>query len=253
MLAVLTCNAQSVQVLKDGKLIAEFYERDGWEFVFKEKKEDPADPYNGHEYVDLGLPSGLKWATCNVGATKPEDYGDYFAWGETEPKSIYNWSTYKYMQEGYSDYEHVTKYTFEDGLASSYWYDNYIYVGTTVDGVTYKNKTVLDPEDDAAHVNWGGDWRMPTLEEQYELLTICTWTWITSGDVNGYVVTGPNGNSIFLPCGHNRSSFEREGNYWANSCGRYSGEAHCLCFYSDSYWTSSLNRFVGFSVRPVCP
>ena len=101
--------------------------------------------YNGHEYVDLGLPSGLKWATCNVGASSPEVYGGYYAWGETEEKSSYSWSTYKWCN---GSYDTMTKYC----TSSSYG---------TVD-----NKTTLDPQDDVAHVKWGGRWRMPTLEEQ---------------------------------------------------------------------------------------
>lgn len=103
---------------------------------------------NGHEWVDLGL--SVKWATCNVGAIQPEEFGDYFAWGEVETKAIYNWDTYKY----YDDFN-LTKYTSND------------------------SKTVLDPEDDAATVNWGGAWRMPTKAEQDELRNNCTWDWTT--------------------------------------------------------------------------
>jgi hypothetical protein len=129
-----------------------------------------------HEYVDLGL--SVKWATCNVGATKPEEYGDYFAWGETTPKDAYDWSTYKWCNGGPST---QTKYC----TNSSYG---------TVD-----NKTTLDLSDDAACANWGGSWRMPTRAEQDELRNNCTWTWTTQNGVNGYKVTGTNGNSIFLP------------------------------------------------------
>lgn len=215
------------------------------------------DPYNGHEYVDLGL--SVKWATCNVGASKPEEYGDYFAWGETGPKSTYKWSTYKYMEDGYSSWDHVTKYTKEDGSKPGCWYDGDTYVGTTVDGVTYKNKTVLDPEDDAAHVNWGGDWRMPTKEEQDELRTKCTWTWTSSGSVNGYVVTGPNGNSIFLPAAGYRgdSSLSDAGSYgyyWSSSLfSGYSDFAFSLEFYSSYVDWRYHSRYFGYSVRAVCP
>ncbi len=111
------------------------------------------DEYNGHDYVDLGLPSGLIWATCNVGAAKPEDYGDYFAWGETEPKDDYWWSTYKWCN---GDWDKLTKY-----CTDSYYWDS-------SSSSSMDNKTVLDPEDDAAHVNWGGSWRMPTDEEWTE-------------------------------------------------------------------------------------
>ena len=117
--------------------------------------DEPVTPPDEHEWVDLGLPSGTLWATCNVGADNPEDYGDYFAWGETEPKVIYNWSTYKWCNGSVNT---MTKYCTDSGYG-------------TVD-----NKTELDPADDAATVNWGTSWRMPTLEQLDELLTKCTWT-----------------------------------------------------------------------------
>jgi hypothetical protein len=129
-----------------------------------------------HEYVDLGLPSGTLWATCNVGANAPEEFGHQFAWGETAPKETYNWSTYKWNKDGV-----LTKYC------------NDILYGP----VDYK--TELDPEDDAAYVNWGPSWRMPTLEQQKELYNNCTQRWTTMNGVNGILVTGPNGNTIFLP------------------------------------------------------
>jgi hypothetical protein len=128
--------------------------------------------------IDLGLPSGTLWADRNVGADAPEAYGDYFAWGETKPKDNYDTSTYKWWNG--SEYI-MTKYCTD----SSYG---------TVD-----NKTVLDLEDDAAYVNMGAAWRMPTDAEQYELANNCTWTWTTQNGVNGFKLTGPNGNSIFFP------------------------------------------------------
>lgn len=164
------------------------------------------------------------------------------------------------MQKGYSDWEHVTKYTTEDNLKEGCWYDGDTYVGTTVDGVTYKNKTVLDPEDDAAHVNWGGDWRMPTKEEQNELRTKCIWTWTTSGGVNGCVVTGPNGKSIFLPAAGYRSDSGlltndgSSGSYWLSSLhSSYSRSANGLYFVSDAVEGRSSYRNSGRSVRAVCP
>ena len=194
-------------------------------------------PINGHEWVDLGLSSGLKWATCNVGASKPEGYGGYYAWGETEAKSDYSWSTYKWCNG--SD-DTMTKYC----TSSSYG---------TVD-----NKTTLDLEDDVAHVKWGGTWRMPTLDEQKELLNNCTWKWTTQNGEDGYKVTGPNGNSIFLPAAGYRHGAEvyyrgSRGFYWSSSLdGRDSYDAYCLCFYSDYYlWYSFKNRYYGLSVRPV--
>ena len=134
-----------------------------------------------HGYVDLGLPSGILWATCNVGASRPEEYGDYFAWGETEPKESYDWSTYKWCN---GNYNRLTKYC----TNSSYGYNGFV-----------DNKEVLEPEDDAAYVNWGSSWRMPTHNQLGELKTQCTWTWTTRNGVNGYLVTGPNGNTLFLP------------------------------------------------------
>ena len=124
-----------------------------------------------YEAVDLGL--SVKWAAYNVGATKPEEYGGYYAWGETEEKSNYTWGTHKWCN---GSYDTMTKYC----TNSSYG---------TVD-----NKIVLDPEDDVAHVKWGGDWRMPTFGELHELYSNCTWLWITINGINGYKVTGPNGN-----------------------------------------------------------
>ena len=192
---------------------------------------------DGYEYVDLGLPSGIKWAAYNVGATKPEEYGGYYAWGETEEKSNYSWSTYKWCNGSYNT---MTKYC----TSSSYG---------TVD-----NKTVLDLEDDVAHVKWGGGWRMPTTSEQRELLNKCTWQWTTLNGVNGYRVTGPNGNSIFVPAagyrhGTSLDSEEADGYYW--SATPYEGNSNYACslnFGSSRYDWGSSNRSLGRSVRPVC-
>lgn len=160
--------------------------------------------YNGHDYVDLGLPSGTLWATCNVGATTPDGYSEYFAWGETQPKTVYDWSTYKYCN-GY--YDQLTKY------CNNY---NYGYNGFT------DNLTMLLPEDDAATVNWGSGWRMPTYYEWNELLDYCTQMWTDQPGVNGLLLTAPNGNSIFLPAaGHRIGSGINfagiNGVYWSSS------------------------------------
>ena len=198
----------------------------------------PKEPV--HEYVDLGL--SVKWATCNVGATKPEDYGDYFAWGETEPKSTYDWSTYKYCNGSYNT---LTKYN----NSSSYG---------TVD-----NKTTLDLIDDAARANWGGSWRMPTDAELTELRENCTWTWTTQNGVYGYKVTskksGYTNKSIFLPAAGYRFNSDlgnagSYGDYWSSSL--YTDHpyyAYVLYFYSDGVYRNSSNRCCGQSVRPVCP
>ncbi len=128
--------------------------------------------------VNLGLPSGTLWADRNVGAATPEAYGDYFAWGETEPKEYYDWSTYKWCNGSSST---MTKYC------------------TDSDFGIVDDKMILEPTDDAATINMGAEWRMPTHEEASELRNHCTWTWEGRNGVNGYKVTGPNGNSIFLP------------------------------------------------------
>ena len=188
-------------------------------------------------YVDLGLPSGLLWATCNIGASSPEDYGDYYAWGETETKSNYSWSTYKWYNGSETT---MTKYC----TSSSYG---------TVD-----NKTTLDLEDDVAHVKWGGSWRMPTKSEQEELHNSCTWTWTTQNGTNGYKVTGTNGNSIFLPAAGCRyyTSLDYAGShglYWSSSLDSgYSRYAYSLYFYSGGVGWRTYYRSYGFSVRAVC-
>jgi len=185
---------------------------------------------NGHEAVDLGL--SVKWATCNVGATTPEAYGDYFAWGETEPKGDYSWSTYFDSVNG-SD-SNFKKYA-------------------------TNKKTVLDPEDDAASVIWGGSWRLPTKAEQDELREKCTWKWKTMNGKNGYEVKSKtNGNSIFLPAaGYRRdtslSGAGSYGYYWSSSLYTYySDYAFDLLFDSSYVDWSYYYRYYGQSARPVC-
>ena len=197
------------------------------------------------EAVDLGLPSGIKWATFNVGATKPEEYGDYFAWGETEPKWDYDWSTYK----------------FELGTDYNGPFSKYV---TNSSYGTVDNKTVLDPEDDAAHVNWGGSWRMPTDTEWAELINTCTLTW--TGDYNGtgvagIIVTsnisGYTDKSIFLPAAGRRNGARlngagSNGRYWSSSL--ISDLPYGACgvnFLSGDVGMGSGGRYCGRSVRPV--
>ena len=203
--------------------------------------DDPVTPPDSHEWVDLGLPSGTLWATCNVGAKFPEDYGDYFAWGETEPKDYYDWSTYKWCN---GDEKTLTKYCNK----SSFGYNGFV-----------DNKTELDPEDDAAYVNWGSSWRMPSQEQMQELCDNCTWQWTLLNGVNGYLVTGVNGYSLFLPAEGRRSdnSLEYVGSYgFYRSRILYNSpiNAYGLIFYFDEeYWYGSDAdyRDYGFSVRPV--
>ena len=197
-----------------------------------------------HEFVDLGLPSGTLWATMNVGASKPEDYGSYFAWGETEPydengKTDFNWSTYKWCN-GSSDTQ--TKYN----TSSSYG---------TVD-----NKTELDLEDDAAYVNWGKQWRMPSQEQFEELINsdYTTTEWTTVNGVKGRLITSrTNENSIFLPAAgyrYDTSLYDAgsRGYYWSRTLYTgYPGSAWRLNFRSDYVNTSSNRRYDGQSVRPV--
>ena len=191
-----------------------------------------------HEYVDLGL--SVKWATCNVGAIKPEEYGDYFAWGETQPKSTYSnysWSTYKYCNGSSST---LTKYN----TSSSFG---------TVD-----NKTTLELSDDAARANWGGSWRMPTDAEITELRMQCTWKWTTLNGVYGYKVSSrKNGNSIFLPAAGYRDGWSLDdagsrGYYWSSSLfADYPSDALGVYFESGIMGNNG-DRYCGFSVRPVC-
>ena len=199
--------------------------------------------HNGHEYVDLGL--SVKWATCNVGAQTPEDYGDYYAWGETEPKDFYFWDTYKYCDGTYNS---LTKYT--DGAYGK-------------DGFS-DNKSVLDPEDDVAHVKWGGNWRIPTKDELEELRTKCTWTSTTLNGVKGYSVTsnvdGYTDRSIFMPATGMRIrqwtlNTDTIGRFWGNSI--VTGDDYDAVYldfdFSRGPGRFSIIRCLGQCVRPVCP
>ena len=197
--------------------------------------------YNGHDYIDLGLPSGLKWATCNVGASNPATWGYYYAWGETETKSNYIWAKYKW------------------GTSSSLTKYNYASERGTVD-----NKMVLDPEDDVAHVKWGGNWRMPTKAEWQELIDNCTFTWTSyrNSYYEGCKVTGPNGKAIFLtPGGAKNGGFtsdtNEECNYLTSSIYEDHAPYGVWLFHFDKgnpepdWWYS--HRCYGHTVRPVCP
>ena len=182
---------------------------------------------SGEEAVDLGLPSGLKWRSMNVGASKPEDYGNLYAWGETSTKSSYLWSNYKY------------------GSAASDIYGS----------GAGKVGSVLTPEDDAATVNVGSGWRTPKISEWKELQEKCTWRWTTRNGVNGMLVIGPNGKSIFLPAaGYFESSLNNRGTigyYWSSSYGSEDW-AQDIEFMNSDTSLGLVSRAYGRSVRPVC-
>ena len=208
------------------------------------------NPEKEHEYVDLGLPSGTLWATCNVGANSPEEYGDYFAWGETEPKSNYSWSTYKWCKGSENTF---TKYC----LHSDYGYNGY-----------FDELEELLPEDDAATVNWGGEWQTPEYKQYQELFntdyTTMEWTAKTGKDGSenyGMLITSKiNGNSIFLPAGgmYNEGSSLEDVNNLGFYYSRfihfpYNGE-HTLAFTRFTNGGSPLvftYRYQGLCVRPV--
>ena len=196
------------------------------------------------EYVDLGLPSGLKWATCNIGATAPEGYGDYFAWGETQPKSKYDWKTYIYCM---GSEKTLTKYCNNPDCGYNAFTDD---------------RRKLEPNDDAAHVNWGGEWRMPTASEMNELVNNCSWVWTQINGVNGQLGTSKiNGITIFLPAGgqcYSASSIYDMGEigyYWQSNLNTtyYPNTANFLYLDKDDPWVWNSSRYVGSSVRAVCP
>ena len=188
------------------------------------------------DFVDLGLSSGTLWATCNIGASTPEEYGDYFAWGETSPKRNYDWSSYKFGQES-----SFSKYNTVDGL------------------------TQLELEDDAAYVILGKEWRMPTHEEELELAKECSWESVILNGISGYKITGPNGNSIFMPRGglYDGTDYACEGSTLSNvnTCGWYwsstlnskgSSYAQGLCFYPSLIENVvDHERCDGHNIRPV--
>ncbi|MBQ0030457.1 MAG: hypothetical protein KBT32_08480 [Bacteroidales bacterium] len=193
-----------------------------------------------HTYVDLGLPSGTKWATCNVGATRPTEYGDYFAWGEAKTKKDYDWNTYKWCKGSYNG---LTKYN----ISSDYG---------TVD-----NKTVLDVEDDAATANMGEEWRIPTLDEYNELIKGCEWKWVENfngSGVNGMLCTSKkNYATIFFPAAGHRNDTDLSnagcrGDYWLSSLyGILPNNSYALTF-NDGYiaWDQN-DRYLGHCVRAV--
>lgn len=189
----------------------------------------PVNKAQTHQAIDLGLPSGTKWASCNVGANKPEEYGDYYAWGETTTKKEFKEENYRYYKNG-----------------------EYVNVGDDISGTQY----------DVAHVKWGGKWRIPTMYEIKELEDNCRYEWTTLNGVKGGKFTGPNGNSIFLPAagycmvdgffGGGVFSSGSYGNYWSSNENPIDlDNAVDLRFDSDEASLGGTNRSIGLSVRPV--
>lgn len=174
----------------------------------------------GHDYVDLGLPSGTKWATCNVGATAPHEYGNYYAWGETTTKSTYSSEN------------------------------------SRTHGVSM-NDISGNPTCDAARADWGSTWRMPTEAEMEELKDNCTWTWTTQNGVNGCTVTGPNGNSLFLPAagycdGSSHYDVGEYGYYWSSTPYESDDYVACSLYFCSGHRSAIWNgRYYGRTVRPV--
>lgn len=192
--------------------------------------------HDPRDYVDLGLPSGTLWATCNVGADSPEEYGDYFAWGETYAKNRYLWFDY-----GWSDgtYDTMAKYCTD----SSYG---------TVD-----NKIELEFEDDAAYVNWGALWRMPSYDQIQELCDKCSWQHTSINGRDGYIVTGPNGNTLFLPTagyntGNGVGNTGMDGYYWSRTLvSDYSYTAYSLKIGRGEARILNRSRCFGLNIRAV--
>lgn len=192
----------------------------------------PVGQVNGHQFVDMG---GRKWATCNVGADNPEDYGNYFAWGETEPKTDYSWDTYFDTNDGGNSF---TKYSNTPGM-----------------------KTVLEANEDAATVNWGGSWRTPTEADWTWLRENCTWAW--QDDYNGkggmLITSDINGNTIFLPAA---GYYDKDGfkgvdysYYWSSTLNMLFNDPYTVAFQSNYGYIptySASERYFGQSVRPVC-
>lgn len=200
---------------------------------------DDNEEIAGHGYVDLGLPSGLKWATCNVGSENPEDYGYYFAWGETSPKTVYDWETYQHWIDNNEDGE------FDDGSDES----------------TINSDISGDALYDAATANWGESWRMPTKDEMYELVKYCEWELICVNGVYGSKVIGPNGNCIFLPVAgsYDGPSVYYDGGYgyyWTSTPNEYND---CIAYDLNIFGNGNENvslglgytRAYGHTVRPV--
>ena len=230
ILAALLLLVAGLQTAMAQKMIVTLNDNSKVTYSISQVKEVSFVESEEHEYVDLGLPSGTKWATCNVGASSPEEYGDYFAWGETKPKSTYNDDTYFD-----SDYN---KYNNNGGL------------------------TELLPEDDAATANWGSGWQIPSFAQIKELCnsSYTTTEWTTLNDVYGRKITSKrNGNSIFLPAAGYRRGGECvragiDGNYWSSSLYPYDDNGAYDLYFGSDYWIwDHYYRSYGQTARTDCP
>jgi len=236
--SVYSVQSQDVMVVEMyDNTVHKFKVEDVRQVTFEQSSEEPECPVA--EAVDLGLPSGTKWASWNVGATKPEDYGGYYSWGETEEKEVYDW----------------TNYQFSDG---AYYHQSYYeHIGDDIDGTEY----------DVATVKWGGSWRMPSVDQYNELRNNCTMTWTQQNEVNGLLITGPNGASIFMPAGGVKWDYlgheGESGNYWTSTLHSVSDEtttyihqAYIFQFTSSGFVRADypILRNYGATVRAViCP
>ena len=208
------------------------YKKDGSRIKVPYENFDSIVPYESDSTdadiiaVDLGLPSGTKWASHNIGATKSEEYGYYFAWGEISTKE-------EYTKDNYTHFNQST--------------NQFISIGNEISGSGY----------DAAYMMWGEGWKMPTKEDFEELRDCCFWTWTTLNGINGYIVESYNGNSIFLPAAGSRyetslSNDGISGSYWCGSIKENSAlYATDLLFYNSKYVIDYANRFTGLPIRPV--
>lgn len=233
----LTATAQEIMVFEMKDSTAhEFNVEDIRRIIFRSKEELPNDstvylscPDDHHPHlIDLGLPSGTKWACCNVGAHKPEGSGGYYAWGEVEEKDDYEWETYQFV-----DYDT----------------EECVYIADDISGSEY----------DVAHVLWGGAWRMPSSARFTELLEQCTVEWTRLNDVEGCLLTGPNGGTLFFPLAggflYNWLYYEGlDGYYWTSSFDAEKNDsAHFFYFRAVGWFEEISQRYLGYTVRAVCP
>ncbi len=199
------------------------------EIVSTKTDNKPTNSSN-HSYVDLGLPSGTLWATCNVGANNPWEYGDYFAWGETKPKTEYSWANYKFAN---GDLYSLKKYCNMSIFGNNVFSDSL---------------TILEQSDDVGYSQWNSDWCMPTITQWLELENECIWKWTKHNGKSGYSITGRNDNTIFLPA----ERYNRFGNYWSSSLNTDNpNKAWSLNFDSTKQNIGDNYRYLGQAVRAV--